>query len=390
MTGTGHADGRDRGDGPVQTVQTVTGAVPATALGLVLPHEHLFNELSAVLAEPSHEFSRLLPVRPVSAATAWALRHDPYCCPDNLAPKSVGDVLREVAAFQQVQGGTLVDVTSSAAIGRDPARLRETARRTGVNVVMGCGAYLEKSEGARITARTVEQQAQALGAELRYGVDESASGTRGGDGADSAYDEGGVNSAGGAADDGPIRPGVIGEIGVSPHFTRAERASLRAAALAQLDHPHVPLTVHLPGWERRAHEVLDVVLAEIGVRPESVVLAHMDPSGADTAYQDSLAERGVWLEFDMIGMDVDFPGEGAAPPPARTADAVARLAARGHAGQLLLSHDVFLKQMWTRHGGNGFLHVPTVFAEQLAARGLDRTVIARLLRDNPARMLTGG
>jgi len=370
-TGSGNATGSGSGSPAGRgTVQTVTGAVPATELGLVLPHEHLFNDLSAVLAEPAYEFSRTLPGQPVRAANSWALRADPYCCPDNLAAKSVEDVLGEVAAFQRAGGGTVVDVTSSAAIGRDPARLRETALRSGLTVVMGCGAYLEKSEGERLTARTVEQLADAVDAELRYGVTEF-----------------GVDRDGAQL---RVRPGVIGEIGVSPHFTDAERASLRAAALAQLNHPHVPLMVHLPGWQRRAHDVLDVVLEEVGVRAERVVLAHMDPSGADTAYQDSLAERGVWLEFDMIGMDVTFPGEGAAPAPACTADAVARLADRGHAAQLLLSHDVFLKQMWTRNGGNGLLYVPTVFAELLAARGVDAAAVARLTRDNPARMLADG
>jgi phosphotriesterase-related protein len=55
----------------------------------------------------------------------------------------------------------------------------------------------------------------------------------------------------------------------------------------------------------------------------------------------------------------------------------------------LLSHDVFLKQMWTRHGGNGFVFIPTVFAAMLAERGTHPTLIDTLLRDNPARMLAG-
>lgn len=149
------------------------------------------------------------------------------------------------------------------------------------------------------------------------------------------------------------------------------------------------LMVHLPGWQRRAHDVLDVVLDEVGVQPAKVVLAHMDPSGVDVDYQGSVADRGVWLEFDMIGMDVTFPQEGEAPASTDTADAVARHIDHGHAAQLLLSHDLFLKQMWTQHGGNGLIHVPTVFTEMLVARGIDRDLIDTLTRRNPARMLTG-
>lgn len=345
---------------PRGVVQTVTGPVAAADLGIVLPHEHLFNDLSGVLDAPSYAFSEAVVHEPVSASVAWALRQDPYCCADNIADKPVDQVEAELRAFAALGGRTVVDATSSPAIGRDPERLLEVARRTGLNVVMGCGAYLEKFEGDAVAARSVDAQAQAMSAELSTGV--------GGSG---------------------VRPGVIGEIGVSPDFTAGERASLRASALAQLDHPHVPLLVHLPGWQRRAHEILDLVLGEVGVRPEKVVLAHMDPSAEDPDYQRSVADRGVWLEFDMVGMDITYPKEGVSPDPHTTAGAVHGLVDAGHAGQVLLSHDVFLKQMWVQNGGNGFAYVPTVFSEMLAARGVGRSVLDALVRDNPARMLTG-
>ncbi|MEV6429168.1 phosphotriesterase-related protein [Nocardia sp. NPDC051463] len=340
-------------------VQTVTGPVPASELGIVLPHEHLFNDLSSARDRPNHKFTEFLTTSSVDAAAAWALRHDPYCCLDNLTAKPVDEVVAEIAEFADLGGRTIVDATSSAAIGRDPDALVATARRTGLHIVMGCGAYLEKFEGGRITATTVDALAAAIADELAHGV--------------------GPNGT---------KPGIIGEIGVSPTFTPAEHASLRAAALAQLDHPALALMIHLPGWQRRAHEVLDIVLDQIGVSPQRVVLAHMDPSAADTAYQRSVAERGVWLEFDMIGMDITFPHEGRSPDPDFIAAAITDLVAR-HPDQILLSHDVFLKQMWTRNGGNGFVFIPTVFADMLTVQGIDPTMINTLLRDNPARMLSG-
>jgi phosphotriesterase-related protein len=204
---------------------------------------------------------------------------------------------------------------------------------------MGCGAYLEKFEGRRITAVTVDTLADAIADELAHGI-------------------------------GPdrVKPGIIGEIGVSPEFTPAEHTSLRAAALAQLNHPTRAMMIHLPGWQRRAHEVLDIVCDQIRVPPGRVVPAHMDPSATDAIYQRGVAERGVWLEFDMVGMDIVFPNDGRSPTPDVTAVAVADLMTR-HPDQILLSHDVFLKQMWTGHGGNGFVVIPTVFAAMLAERG---------------------
>jgi phosphotriesterase-related protein len=159
-----------------------------------------------------------------------------------------------------------------------------------------------------------------------------------------------------------------------------------AAALAQR-RTGVPMLIHLPGWQRRAHEVLDIVLG-LGLDPRAVVLCHMDPSGHDLAYQREVAARGVWLEFDMIGMPYNFPGEGQSPAVHETAAAVAGLIADGLAGQLLLSHDVFLKGMWTRNGGNGYAFVPTVFLPRLRDLGVPADVTAGLLTANPAALFT--
>jgi phosphotriesterase-related protein len=145
----------------------------------------------------------------------------------------------------------------------------------------------------------------------------------------------------------------------------------------------VPVFVHLPGWQRRAHEVLDIVLGEEGVDPGAVVLCHMDPSGTDRDYQRAVADRGVVCEFDMIGMPFDFPGEGQSPSPTQTTEAVAALVAAGHGARVLLSHDLFLKAMLSRFGGNGLAYVPVVFADRLRAAGLTDDVVTALMTDNP-------
>ncbi len=48
-----------------------------------------------------------------------------------------------------------------------------------------------------------------------------------------------------------VRPGIIGEIGVSADFTPAEQVSLRGALAAQVE-TGLPVQVHLPGWFRLA------------------------------------------------------------------------------------------------------------------------------------------
>lgn len=38
-------------------LQTVTGSIPKEEMGLTLPHEHLFNDLSSVVDKPFYSWS---------------------------------------------------------------------------------------------------------------------------------------------------------------------------------------------------------------------------------------------------------------------------------------------------------------------------------------------
>ncbi|TDD71785.1 phosphotriesterase family protein [Actinomadura rubrisoli] len=336
-------------------VMTVTGPVPSADLGLTLTHEHLRNDVRKAVAVPDDPELAFLRDAETTPALAWLLREQPYACLDHCTLDDDEAMLADLRAFAAAGGGTVVDVTP-AGLGRDPGALRSLAERGGLRIVMGSGWYLERYHPAHLSSAGERALAAELAAEFTGGVDGTG-----------------------------VRPGVIGEIGVSADFTPDEHTALRAAARAQRE-TGVPLYVHLPGWQRRAHEVLDIVLDEYGVPPGAVVLCHMDPSHDDPAYQDAVADRGVWLEFDMIGMPFSYPGEGQSPAPHETARAVAGLIGRGHAGRLLLSHDVFLKSMLTAYGGNGFQYVPRLFVRRLAGLGVAPEVADGLLRDNPARL----
>ncbi|MCQ7722418.1 phosphotriesterase-related protein, partial [Salmonella enterica] len=80
-------------------LQTVTGPVAHTDMGLTLPHEHLFNDLSSVVDEPHYAFSQQLVGKKVSADLQWGLKHDPYCCADNMDRKEIDDVIFEINNF---------------------------------------------------------------------------------------------------------------------------------------------------------------------------------------------------------------------------------------------------------------------------------------------------
>ena len=339
-------------------VQTILGPVKKEDLGITLPHEHLFNDLSGCVDEPFYAYSDLIKDKPVSPAIAYGLRYDPYCNKDNMAEKEVPDVVAEVQNLMSVGGKSLVDATGSRSIGRNVPKMLEVAKQTGLQVIAATGYYLSKFETEEKLLRPIDVIAKEYDHDLHVGMD----------GTD-------------------VKAGLIGEIGVSPFFTAGEHNNLRAGALAQTQNPDVSMNIHMPGWLRYGDEVLDIVLDEMKANPAKVSLAHSDPSGEDFDYQKRLLDRGVWLEFDMIAQDISFPKEGMGPSVMQTADVVAHLIECGYADQLVLSHDVFLKQMYTRNGGNGFLFAPTVFLGLLKQRGVADEVIRKLCVDNPARLL---
>jgi phosphotriesterase-related protein len=198
-----------------------------------------------------------------------------------------------------------------------------------------------------------------------------------------------IADVGGGEDKPDIMAGLIGEIGVSKDFSPAERKSLRGAARAAKA-TGVPLSIHLPGWERLGHEVLDLVQEE-GADLRHTVLCHMNPSHADLAYQTSLADRGAFLEYDMIGMDYYYADQRAqSPSDEENARAIVALVEKGYGERLLLSQDVFLKMMLTRFGGFGYGYILRHFVPRLKRHGLDQPTIDLLMTANPRRVFSAG
>lgn len=332
-------------------VQTVAGAVPVTELGICLSHEHVLNDVTSWWHAPFDDSpaGQALVDAPVSLEILWELRQDPFVNRDNCSLDNIDVAVAEVARFAALGGSTIFEATS-ASIGRDPKGLREVSRRTGVNIVMGSGLYLDSSQPAGVDALTERQIADGILADIHEGVD-------------------------------GVRAGFIGEIGVGSEFTARERRSLAGASIAQRE-SGLPMQVHLPGWFRMAHDVLDVVEAN-GGSLDSVVLCHMNPSGDDLDYQVSLAARGAWIQYDMVGMEVFYADQQVqCPSDEDNARNIARLIAGGWGGRVLLSGDVFLKTLLRCNGGPGYGHILEYFLPRLERHGVERDQAMSLVTDN--------
>ncbi len=239
-----------------------------------------------------------LACEPVNAGLLGELRLDPFVNLDNCRLEDERLAAAELSQAVELGCRTVIDPTCTG-IGRDPLALRRIARDAGINLVMGAGFYLEASHPPELARLSEDAIADRIVREAHEGVDGS-----------------------------DVRIGLIGEIGVSGDFTPAEQKSLRGAARAAR-RTGLPLMVHLPGWFRHAHRVLDMVETE-GADLRHTVLCHMNPSFADVEYQIGLARRGAFLEYDMIGMDYWYADQGVqCPSDEENARAIAGLIEAG-------------------------------------------------------------
>ncbi|MGM0877144.1 MAG: phosphotriesterase family protein [Bacillota bacterium] len=337
-------------------IQTVQGKIDSKNLGITLMHEHLYIDRSHLWEEPNGP-KKTFANQPVTMDILGRLRLDPYGNKDNGLMIDEEIAVKEASEFYLAGGQTIVDVTP-VGIGRDPEALARLSKRTGLNIIMGCGFYLENSMPEYMREWSIEEIEDHILKDLEVGVD----------GTD-------------------IKAGIIGEIGISPDMTELEVRVLRAAARAQKKTGHV-LTIHLPGWERYGHAVLDIVEREGGA-VHKTILDHMNPSMDDFEYQTSLAKRGAFLEYDMIGIDLLFP-EGQSPSDEDNAKAVTRLLEKGYGESLLLSHDVFLKICLKTFGGWGYSHILENFVPRLRKMGVSQEAIMTMLQDNPRRVFERG
>lgn len=337
-------------------VMTVLGPLPINEMGVTLMHEHILLDASGKWVPPCCCSDRHLAEMPVKMENLGELSLNPLMSRDNCQLFDVDVAIDELTKYRALGGETVVDPTNIG-IGRDPKALARIARLTGLNIIMGTGLYLEASHPEWVKISSVEQLTERL-----------------------------IYDLGGAEEKPEVLAGLIGEIGISSRFTPDEEKSLRAAGRASAA-TGVPIEVHLPGWERLGHRVLDILEQE-GADLRHTVLCHMNPSFADKRYQRELAQRGAFLEYDMIGMSYYYADESAqSPSDEENARAIRELIDDGYIQQILLSQDVFLKTMLTRYGGHGYGYILKHFVPRLRRHGVSGEQLETLMIGNPSGSL---
>jgi phosphotriesterase-related protein len=345
------------------TVMTVLGEIADTSLGLVLPHEHLIGNATGQWRVPDTKDEVLEALSPVTPSMYARSRHEPFFYRSILQTLDPLTTVQELQPFIDVGGRTVVDL-SPPGFGRDAVALKAIARVTGLNVIMGCGEYVDAAHSAYVAVCSVEQIRDVLLSEIADGVGKTG-----------------------------IRPGIIGEIGSGNPITDMERKVLRAAARVQMQ-TGLALNIHRTVFPEpfAALEALDIVLKE-GVDPAKVVMSHCDER-PEHEFAMRVGERGAYIELDTFGLEQWAATSIHAGCRCRRSfdqdrlDLLKALLDAGYIQQLLLSQDTCMQTTLVRHGGGGYAHISRNMDIRMREGGMTTEDIKTVRVDNPRRMLS--
>jgi phosphotriesterase-related protein len=173
------------------------------------------------------------------------------------------------------------------------------------------------------------------------------------------------------------------EPGVTPGVERVLRAV--AAAHRQTG---VPISTHTHAASRRGLEQ-QAIFAEEGVDLSRVVIGHCGDS-TDIAYLEELIAAGSYIGMDRFGLDTYLPTR-------QRCETIAALAARGYAGQMVLSHDTHCFSLnWDPGVRDRVLpdwhlsFIPSAVLPRLLELGVSAAQVEQMMVANPRDIFSRG
>jgi len=335
---------------------SVRGEISEEQLGLTLPHEHFLCDVRNWM-HPLSEDPLLREVfkGPVKLENRGEVIYKNFYFEDNLLLDDIEVAIAEAKKFKNSNGSTIVDVTPKE-VGRNPTSILKISESTGLNIIIGSGNYVLSSLSEEDKKKSERQIAKEIIKEFYCGIDDTG-----------------------------IKPGVIGEIGVSDIKNSLEIKNLKASAYAQKK-IGCGLIIHPPIWEKNGKDILDI-LEEVGVDFRKVVLCHCDPTLKDGDYHDFIAKKGAYIEYDQFGMEVMTYEGKFLPSDGERIEAVLGQIKRGNINKILISHDICFKITLTKWGGWGYSHIVNHIFPRFKQRGLNQEFIDIITKENPKNLL---
>lgn len=318
-------------------INTVTGPISTDDMGVTLCHEHL------IFGWPGYQ-------------------GDLTCGPFD-KERFIREFADFLATIKEYGLRTIVDPVPNDE-GRDPLFMREIAEITGLNIICATGYYFEACGCTNYFKmwgdKAVGYIAEMFERELNDGIGKTG-----------------------------IKAGVIklasglGEI--SPYETMFFEA---AASVASRD-PNVRIVTHTEQGTCGLDQAR--FLLERGVQARQIAIGHIGGC-TDMNTLLSIAETGVYLNFDRVGMNNAF----GTPPDSRRKACILGLVMSGYGDKICLSHDrVFTDLGRDLHpfdeyfAGYKYDYIFKQFIPELQKAGLTAEQTQNMITLNPRRFYSG-
>lgn len=336
------------------TIRTVLGDVVTEDIGPTTMHEHLLIDLRRWFQPSAIQDGTLRSAR-VSLGNAPDIRWSPLGVEDNLVLSDPSLAIAELKQFQDEGGSCVVDMTSMG-LGGSPSSLTTISRESGVHVVLGAGFFVHEFHPGWACEASVEAIEEWLLQEVHAGIAETT-----------------------------VRPGVLGEIGLSGPTHPCEERILRAAARVGAA---AGLSVHIHVDPQGADAPRFVELCEKeGLSPQRVVCGHMDVR-LDLPYHVEVLRTGATIGLDTFGTDVYFSGMLHRPDDLGRLSHLRKLLDLGFGTQIVMAQDVAFKCHLAAFGGNGYHHLlRRVVPQAITSFGVSESDVTQLLIANPRGLL---
>jgi phosphotriesterase-related protein len=246
---------------------------------------------------------------------------------------------------------SMIDLTVIG-LGRDIGLTREVAAQVDLHIVVATGAYYFDQLPGYFRGRPVEHLAEQFVLDIVDGI----AGT-------------------------PTKAAVLKCPTDAPGLTADNEKLLRAVAIAHRE-TGTPISTHTHAALQRGRDQVRVFREE-GVDLTRTVIGHCGDTD-DFDYLFEIADTGAFLGMDRFGYDANLP-------LGRRVEVIAELCTRGHADQIVVSHDYCCHIDWFPHPIDhpSMTYLFTQVVPALRAGGLDDATIDRFLVDNPRRFLAG-
>jgi predicted metal-dependent phosphotriesterase family hydrolase len=260
-----------------------------------------------------------------------------------------GEELTEELVLAKDAGCSAIIEMSARGMGRNPTGLKRLSEKLGLHIVCSTGYYFEKFYPAEVFEMSRSEISTLFVEEITVGIE-----------------------------GGPVKAGIIAEIGTSfKAVTVTEDKVFRAACDAQKQ-TGVPISTHCELGTMGKAQVR--IFQEEEMDLSRVSIGHQD---LNTDFNEQLAilQTGAYLQFDTIGKE-------AYRPDADRLFNLLRLLDKGYEKQIMLSVDLTRTAYFRGNGGFGYVHLFDRFLPELREAGADETVIDTLMIHNPRRFLS--